>query len=89
LQTQPYGGEFLNEFLLSNTTVVPQYLLRSDSRPHGASQVALLVKNPPANAGDIGQSLGQEDPLEEAWQPTPIFLPRESHGQGSLMGHSP
>ena len=35
---------------------------------HGASQVALRVKNPPANAGDVRdavRSLGQEDPLEE------------------------
>ena len=34
----------------------------------GASPVALVVKNLPANAGDIEprvQSLGQEDPLEE------------------------
>ena len=34
----------------------------------GASQVAVLVKNPPANAGDEDmwvQSLGQEDSLEE------------------------
>ena len=31
-----------------------------------ASQVALVVKNPPANATNITvQSLGQEDPLEE------------------------
>ena len=33
-----------------------------------ASQVALVVKNLPANAGDIRESvrsLGQEDPLEE------------------------
>ena len=22
-------------------------------------------------------------------QPTPVFLPRESHGQRSLVGHSP
>ena len=32
------------------------------------SQVALVVKNPPANAGDIEtwvQSLGGEDPLKE------------------------
>ena len=32
------------------------------------SQVALVVKNPPATAGDrrdAGQSLSQEDPLEE------------------------
>ena len=30
------------------------------------------------------QSLGQEDLLEEAWQPTPVFLPGESHGHRSL-----
>ena len=33
-----------------------------------ASQVALVVKNPPANAGDVRDavwSLGQEDPLEK------------------------
>ena len=24
------------------------------------------------------QTLGWEDPLEEAWQPTPVFLPGES-----------
>ena len=24
-----------------------------------------------------------------AWQPTPLFLPRESHGQRSLVGYSP
>ena len=23
------------------------------------------------------------------WQPTPVFLPGESHGQGSLVGYSP
>ena len=36
--------------------------------PHiGASQVALAVKNPAANAGDtrgVGSILGREDPLE-------------------------
>ena len=33
-----------------------------------ASLVVLMVKNPPANAGDLrdaGSSLGQEDPLEK------------------------
>ena len=33
------------------------------------------------------QSLGQEDPLEREWQPTPVFLPGESHGQRSLAGY--
>ena len=26
---------------------------------------------------------------EAKWQPTPVFLPEESHGQRSLMGYSP
>ena len=30
------------------------------------------------------QSLGQEDPLQK-WQPTPVFLPEEFHGQRSLV----
>ena len=34
-------------------------------------------------------SLGGEDPLEEARQPTPVFLPGESRGQSSLAGCSP
>jgi len=28
-------------------------------------------------------------PWREAWQPTPVFLPGESHGQGSLAGYGP
>ena len=28
-------------------------------------------------------------PWRRAWQPTPVFLPGESHGQRSLMGYSP
>ena len=28
-------------------------------------------------------------PWRRAWQPTPVFLPGESHGQGSLMGYGP
>ena len=34
-------------------------------------------------------SLGWEDPLEKKWQPIPVFLPGKSHGQRSLVGHSP
>ena len=32
-------------------------------------------------------SLGQEDPLEEEWQPTPVSLPGEPHGQRSLVDY--
>ena len=42
------------------------------------------VKNPPANAGDVGKS-----PWRRKWQPTPVLLPGESHGQRSLVGYSP
>ena len=34
------------------------------------------------------QSLGREDPLEEKWQPTPVFLPGKSHGSRSLAGYN-
>ena len=35
------------------------------------------------------RSLGREDPWRRKWQPTPIFLPREFHGQRSLAGCNP
>ena len=58
-----------------------------------ASQVALVVKNLPASAGDA-RDLGSipglgRFPWRRKWQPTPVFLPGESHGQGSLVGYSP
>ena len=34
-------------------------------------------------------SLGQEDPLEEGMEPTPVFLPGESCGQRSVLDYSP
>ena len=32
---------------------------------------------------------GQEDPWRKKWQPTPLFLLGEFHGQRSLVGYSP
>ena len=58
-----------------------------------ASQVMLVVKNPSASAGDINRSgfnaWVKKIPWRKAWQHTPVFLPRESHGQRSLVGYSP
>ena len=51
--------------------------------------MAQVVKNLPAVQETQVQSLGQEDPLQEAWQPTAGFLPGESHGQRRLAGYSP
>ena len=55
-----------------------------------ASQVALVVKNPPTDAGDWGSipELGRF-PQRRAWQPVPVFLPGKSHGQRSLAGCGP
>ena len=33
--------------------------------------------------------MGREDPWKKTWQPTPVFLPGESHGQSNLAGCSP
>ena len=58
----------------------------------GGSQVAQQAKNLPAMQEMQEMwvwSLGWEDPLEKAQQPTPEFLPGESRGQRSLKGYSP
>ena len=49
----------------------------------------LLVKNLPANAGDVGliPGLGRF-PWRRTWKPTPVFLPGKPHGQRSLVSYS-
>ena len=63
----------------------------SEFRCASLSEVALVVKNLPANAGDIRDSgsIPGTIPWRRAWQPTPVFLPGEFHGQRSLVGYSP
>ena len=41
------------------------------------------------SAGDPGSLWVGQIPWRRTWQPTPVFLPRESHGQRSLAGCSP
>ena len=53
-----------------------------------ASLVAQMIKNLPVMQETWVQFLGQEDPWRREWQPTPVFLPGESHGQSSLAGYS-
>ena len=51
-----------------------------------------VVKTPLANAGDIRQGFNPwvgKVPWRRSWQPTPVFLPREFHGQRSQAGYSP
>ena len=53
--------------------------------------VTLVVKSPPAKPGhvrdaDLIPELGRS---ARVWQPAPVFLLEESHGQRSLEGYSP
>ena len=57
-----------------------------------ASQVALVVKNLPVNAGDMRYRFDPwvgKIPWWRAWQPTPVFLPGESLRQRILESYHP
>ena len=55
-----------------------------------ASLVAQEVKASARNAGDLGSISGLgRFPWRRKWQPTPVFLPGESHGRRNLVGYSP
>ena len=49
-----------------------------------------MVKDLPDESGEEVSTpeLGRF-PWRREWQPTPVFLPRKSHGQRSLVGYSP
>ena len=49
-----------------------------------ASLVAQMVNNPPT----MEESWVGKIPWRRAWQPTPVFLPGESHGLRSLVGYT-
>ena len=56
-----------------------------------ASHVALVVKNPTTNAGEVkrhGIDPWVKIPWRRKWQPIPVSLPGESHGQSSLVGYN-
>ena len=52
-----------------------------------------MVENPPANAGDVRDKDSipgsGRSPGGGHGQPTPVFLPEESHRQRRLVGYSP
>ena len=71
--------------------------METSARTHGASQVAVVVRNPPANAGDI-RDMGSIPGLSRDMglipggghlQPTSVFLPGESLWTEKPVGYSP
>ena len=61
-------------------------LLRQKGFPGGS-----VVKNLPAIQEPQGAagSIPGKIPWRREWQPTPVFLPGESHGQQSLVSYTP
>ena len=60
----------------------------------GVSQVALVVKNLPTNAGDVKDTgsfsgLGRSPRGQTTWQPTSVFVLGESHGRRNPAGYGP
>ena len=55
----------------------------------GGSLVAQSLKNLPAVQETGFDPWVRKIPWRREWQPTPVFLPGEFHGQRSLMGYSP
>ena len=51
--------------------------------------MAQTVKNLPAMQETRVPSLSRKIPWRRKWQPTPVFLPGEFHGQRSLEGYNP
>ena len=82
------------EVLISSLlSLLFMFLPLSCHLPHSAraSQVALVVNNPLANAEDVGDSglipgVGKIS-WRKKWQPTPVLSSEESHGQRSLAGY--
>ena len=54
-----------------------------------ASPLVLVVPAEAVDTRNTGLSRVRKIPWRRAWQPTPVFLPRESHGQRSLAGYGP
>ena len=48
-----------------------------------------MVKNLPVMQKIRFNPWVREIPWKRKWQPTPVFLPGEFHGQRSLVGYSP
>ena len=49
-----------------------------------------MIRKTSCNAGELGSIPGSgRSPWRREWQPIPVFLPGEFHGQSSLAGYSP
>ena len=69
--------------------MLEQHRVEKKEPHHLASLVAPMVKNLPAIRIPGSNPWVRKVPWRRPWQPTPVFLPGEFHGQRSLEGDSP
>ena len=80
----PTPGDFPPAFEPGSLALQADSLLSEPSGKPSAFRAVLMVENPTANAGDIKDGFDPwvgKIPWRRAMQPTPVFLPGESHGQ--------
>ena len=68
-----------------HTSTVAQKIPRTEEPGRLQSMGSLRVRHDPATSLSLSTFMH----WRRKWQPTPVFLPGESHGQGSLVGCSP
>ena len=73
--------------VLYNRTLLSIYFIYSSMYLMGFP-IAQLVQNPPAIRRPGFHPWVGKFPWRRAWQPTPVFLPGESHEQRSREGYS-
>ena len=78
------------------SAVTPPAKHKRCSRPWSGGQLPARVlpgaqpgASPLPEAAPRLPSAARKIPCRRAWQPTPVFLPGESHGQRNLVGYSP
>ena len=67
----------------------PLYILDVSHKHWGLPGSSTVKYLPPTMQETWIWTLGWKTPWRRAWQPIPVFLPGESHGQRSLAGYSP
>ena len=82
---------FINKLAFCSTHFIITHICLVRGQPsQWASQVVLVVKKPPANAGDMRRSFDpwvRKIPWRRVWQSTSVFLFGGAHGQRSLAGY--
>jgi len=85
------GGETKNK--TSKLEKIPKAKMLKSIIQHLKLPVALVVRDPACQCRRHNRRgfspWVRKIPWRRAWQPTPVFLPREAHGQRSLVGYSP